>query len=131
MLIEYVDKYPAAILSDIRQNRCEAFPGLSISKSALLRYLVHECKLALKNDGMPNSRPGTVRAFSVPFLNTKCSRMLRTKDGELCGTNALGAVSGTNRNFNSTSTTRNCWSSGRSSNFSNYRVRQSNYIATI
>jgi transposase len=47
-LIEYVDKYPAAILSDIRQNLCEAFPGLSISTSALHRYLVQKCKLTLK-----------------------------------------------------------------------------------
>ena len=39
-LMEYVDKYPAATLSDIRQNRCEAFPGLPISMSALHRYLV-------------------------------------------------------------------------------------------
>jgi hypothetical protein len=42
-LMEYVDKYPAAILSDIWQNRCEAFPGLSISMSALHRYLVRKC----------------------------------------------------------------------------------------
>ena len=47
-LIEYVDKYPAAILSDITQNLCEAFPELSISTSALHRYLVQKCKLTLK-----------------------------------------------------------------------------------
>ena|ERR1700722_3261039 len=35
-------------LSDIRQNLCEAFPGLSISISAFHRYLVHKCKLTLK-----------------------------------------------------------------------------------
>src|ERR1700730_11710646 len=35
-------------LSDIRQNLCEAFPGLSISISALHRHLVRKCKLTLK-----------------------------------------------------------------------------------
>jgi transposase len=47
-LIEYVNQYPAAVLSDIRQNLCEAFPGLSISISALHRYLVRKCKLTLE-----------------------------------------------------------------------------------
>jgi hypothetical protein len=47
-LIEYVNQYPAAILSDIRQNLCEAFPGSSISISALHRHLVRKCKLTLK-----------------------------------------------------------------------------------
>lgn len=32
-LIQYVDNYPAAILSDVRQNLYEAFPGISISIS--------------------------------------------------------------------------------------------------
>ena len=47
-LIEYVNQYPAAVLSDIRQNLCEAFPGSSISISALHRRLVRKCKLTLK-----------------------------------------------------------------------------------
>lgn len=32
-LIQYVDNYTAAILSDVRQNLYEAFPGISISIS--------------------------------------------------------------------------------------------------
>jgi hypothetical protein len=56
-LIEYIDKYPAAILSDIRQNLCDAFPGLSISISALQRHLVRKCKLTLKKlEKLPDAR---------------------------------------------------------------------------
>jgi transposase len=44
-LIDYVDEYPAAVLSDIRRNLREAFPGLSISISTLHRHLVQKCKL--------------------------------------------------------------------------------------
>ena len=47
-LVQYVDEHPTAVLSDIRIALCEAFPGLSISISALHRHLVQKCKLTLK-----------------------------------------------------------------------------------
>ena len=47
-LMEYIDEYPAAVLSDIKYYLCEAFPGLTISISALHRHLVQNCKLTLK-----------------------------------------------------------------------------------
>ena len=46
--MEYIDEYPAAVLSDIKHHLCEAFPGLTISISALHRHLVQNCKLTLK-----------------------------------------------------------------------------------
>src|ERR1700731_4018236 len=55
--IEYVDRYPAAILSDIRQNLCEGFPGLSIFISALHTHLVRKCNLTLKKlEKLPAAR---------------------------------------------------------------------------
>ena len=47
-LVEYIDEYPAAVLSDIKHHLCEAFPGLTISISALHRHLVQNCKVTLK-----------------------------------------------------------------------------------
>ena len=47
-LVEYIDEHPAAVLSDIKHHLCEAFPGLTISISALHRHLVQNCKVTLK-----------------------------------------------------------------------------------
>jgi transposase len=47
-LVEFIDEHPAAELSDIRQNLCEPFPGLSLSISAFHRHLVQKCKVTLK-----------------------------------------------------------------------------------
>jgi len=43
--VEYISEHPAAVLSDIRHNLCEVFPGLTISTSALHRPLVQKCKV--------------------------------------------------------------------------------------
>lgn len=47
-LVEFIDKHPISILSDIRQSLCDVFPGFSISISALHRHLVQKCKVTLK-----------------------------------------------------------------------------------
>lgn len=47
-LVEYIDERAAAVLSDIKHHLCEAFPGLTISISALHRHLVQNCKVTLK-----------------------------------------------------------------------------------
>jgi hypothetical protein len=39
-LVEYIDERSAAVLSKIRQHLYEAFPGLTISISALHRHLL-------------------------------------------------------------------------------------------
>jgi hypothetical protein len=65
-LIEYIAKYPAAILSDIRQNLCDALPGLSISISALHRHLVHKCKLTLKKREKSPAARNSDRVLKLP-----------------------------------------------------------------
>ena len=45
-LMEYIDMHPTAVL-DIRDKLCQNFRGLSISVSALHRYLVQMCAVTL------------------------------------------------------------------------------------
>jgi transposase len=47
-LISYADEHPTAILLDIRQALCAAFPEVSISISTLHRHLIEKCKVTLK-----------------------------------------------------------------------------------
>lgn len=65
-LIEYIAKYPAAILSDIRQNLCDALPGLSISISALHRHLVRKCELTLKKCEKSPAARNSDRVLKLP-----------------------------------------------------------------
>jgi hypothetical protein len=41
-LVDFIDKYPTSILTDIKNNLCENFQDLSISVSALHRHLFKE-----------------------------------------------------------------------------------------
>ncbi|KAG0188385.1 hypothetical protein DFQ28_004934 [Apophysomyces sp. BC1034] len=47
-LVDYVEKNPAAILENIKDDLCAAFEGLTIGKTALHNHLKEKCGLTLK-----------------------------------------------------------------------------------
>jgi hypothetical protein len=47
-LKNFIDKHPSAVCPDIRRNLCESFLELSISISALRKYLVQKYEVTLK-----------------------------------------------------------------------------------
>lgn len=47
-LINYYDNYPAATLREAVTAICEAFPGLTITPSAIQKHLVKKCNITMK-----------------------------------------------------------------------------------